>query len=527
MQFKILGGVQVAAGAGTIDLPEGLVTHAVWVLVQAERSLSRSELKELLWEGGQVSNGQVRSLINRMAEPLGNRIIRDGGAVGIEIKDEDYVDLRAFRELVDDAERESQRDLWKAVALYDYGLRLWSEPLLDGLPTTRALETMRMSLLDEYLDAFERAIELHLKVGHHRELARSQQLANLVDEFPHREGLRHTLMMAKVRAGRPGEARRLYEDFSAELEVRQNAAPGPLLQRLHEQIRAGDPALLWSKPPEHPSDEAVREAGGNISQPSTVRMECSLSGGDFHAAPDRAAVTIVKRAARQVARLQHENERYGVRVVRKLAADAGIVRVLEVGAPVPGDFSAHVHLRRVTQGDDIRVVYTQADASVVTHARSLLADERQVDYVLADLRDPRTIIDNPQVQELLLASQPILLMMRSAINYTPREEDPQALLGALVDAVPPGSYVALNIATTEGMNDLVEAQIGGIYDGVDDEPRLVLRTRKEAEAMFAGLDLVAGVSYIQEIWPDRPHLAGLKPDQLGSFRAFGGVGVKR
>ena len=53
------------------------------------------------------------------------------------------------------------------------------------------------------------------------------------------------------------------------------------------------------------------------------------------------------------------------------------------------------------------------------------------------------------VREVLDFSQPIALMLVAILHFFPDEYKPAAVLATLIDALPPGSYVAASHLTTE------------------------------------------------------------------------------
>jgi hypothetical protein len=81
-----------------------------------------------------------------------------------------------------------------------------------------------------------------------------------------------------------------------------------------------------------------------------------------------------------------------VRVVRYLAADAGIRQFLDIGTGLPTADNTHQVAQQVAP--ESRVVYVDNDPLVLVHARALLTSspEGTTDYIEADARDVGTIL---------------------------------------------------------------------------------------------------------------------------------------
>jgi hypothetical protein len=75
---------------------------------------------------------------------------------------------------------------------------------------------------------------------------------------------------------------------------------------------------------------------------------------------------------------------------------------------------------------------------------------RRGGYIDADLRDTATILTG--AARLLDFTKPVAVTLLSILHAIPDSDDPWAIVAALLEAVPPGSYVA--ISTSGG--DLVE-----------------------------------------------------------------------
>ena len=91
------------------------------------------------------------------------------------------------------------------------------------------------------LTALEERIEADLALGAQADLA--GELESLVSANPLRERLRAQLMLVLYRTGRQADALEAYRAAHRTLDEQLGIAPGPMLQRLQEQILRQDPAL--------------------------------------------------------------------------------------------------------------------------------------------------------------------------------------------------------------------------------------------------------------------------------------------
>jgi hypothetical protein len=196
-----------------------------------------------------------------------------------------------------------------------------------------------------------------------------------------------------------------------------------------------------------------------------------------------------------------ENRRFLGRAVRYLAAEAGIRQFLDIGSGLPT--TANVH--EIAQGVDpySRVVYVDNDPMVLAHARALLAStpEGRAAYIQADLRSPLDILTSPVVRSVIDFDQPVALMLVAVLHFLGDEDEPDMVLKTLLDALPPGSYLAASHMTLE--HDPVG--VGG-GQRVYREAGLKMNARDAdefASLAFSGLELVPpGLVLVSEWRPD-------------------------
>ena len=248
------------------------------------------------------------------------------------------------------------------------------------------------------------------------------------------------------------------------------------------------------------SAETLR-SGVDPSRPHPARMYDYFIGGKNHFAADRAAADAAL-ACWPAGRIgMRENRRFLGRAVRYLAAEAGIRQFLDVGTGLPT--TANVHEIAQQADPAVRVAYVDNDPLVLSHARALLTPARagRTAYVQADLRSPDDILSSASVRSVIDFRQPVALLLVAVLHLLDDEDKPGEAVFALLDALPPGSYLAASHLTLE--HD--PAGVGGAQQACLDAGVTVhARDCDEFAALaFSGLDLVPpGVVLVSEWQPD-------------------------
>jgi hypothetical protein len=165
-------------------------------------------------------------------------------------------------------------------------------------------------------------------------------------------------------------------------------------------------------------------------------------GGKDNFAADRKAAEEAFAAYPGVVTGARANRQFLARAVRHLTADAGIRQFLDIGTGIPTANNTHEVAQAAAP--ESRVVYVDYDPVVLSHARVLLAgkNEGHVDYLDADLRDTDTILE--QASRTLDFSRPVAIMLMAILHAIGDDDDPYQIVAKLMDAVPPGSYLALS-----------------------------------------------------------------------------------
>jgi O-methyltransferase involved in polyketide biosynthesis len=195
-----------------------------------------------------------------------------------------------------------------------------------------------------------------------------------------------------------------------------------------------------------------------------------------------------------------------VRAVRYLVKDAGIRQLLDIGTGLPTVNNTH----QVAQATapECRIVYVDNDPMVLVHARALLTSTPQgsTDYLHADVRDPETILK--EAAQTLDFTQPVALMLLGIINYVIDNTEAHAIVRRLVDALPPGSYLAMSHPTAEIHAEAIETSVQ-YYNSSGAAP-IRTRSRQELTQFFDGLELLEPGVVSCSLWrPERSDIGTL------------------
>ena len=218
----------------------------------------------------------------------------------------------------------------------------------------------------------------------------------------------------------------------------------------------------------------------------SARVHDYWLGGKDNFAADRAAGDAVMAAYPGIVQSVRANRAFLARVVRFLAAEAGITQFLDIGTGIPASNNTHEVAQAVTP--TARVVYVDYDPVVLQHARVLLtsAVPGTIDYIDADLRDPGNILR--EAARTLDFTRPVAVMLIAVMHLIVDADDPNGIVGKLKAAMAPGSYLALSQVASDIETEQV-AEARRRYNSLARETQRH-RTHAEVTRFFDGLELV-------------------------------------
>ncbi|MEV4535049.1 SAM-dependent methyltransferase [Asanoa sp. NPDC049518] len=259
----------------------------------------------------------------------------------------------------------------------------------------------------------------------------------------------------------------------------------------------------------------------NSDRPHPARVYDYLLGGKDNFEADRAAAAQGLRANPHSRIPPRENRAFLRRVVRHLAAEAGIRQFLDIGTGIPTSPNVHEVAQGVTP--DARVVYVDNDPMVLVHARALLASSPQgrTEYLDADLRDVDALLASPALRSTIDLDQPVGLLLIAIMHFVGDDDDPHGIVRRLLDALPSGSYLALSHLTGD-FDAAAWEGVAAVYrrNGVT----MQVRSKPDIERFFTGLDLVEPGVRVLPAW--RPDADAGEPPTDTQVSVYGGLARK-
>ena len=224
----------------------------------------------------------------------------------------------------------------------------------------------------------------------------------------------------------------------------------------------------------------------DTTKPHPARMYDYYLGGKDHFAADRETAQQALSAFPTLRTAARENRAFLGRAVRYLVTEAGIRQFLDIGTGLPS--ANNVHEVAQNGAPECRVVYVDNDPIVLTHARALLDSNPAggTDYIDADLRDPGKILAG--ASRLLDFSQPVAVMLMAVLQHVDDQQDPGAIVGTLLGALPAGSYLALSHPASD-INAEAMAKMAVVLNKMMAE-KVTFRDREAVASLFTGLELV-------------------------------------
>ena len=234
--------------------------------------------------------------------------------------------------------------------------------------------------------------------------------------------------------------------------------------------------------------------GVDPAVPSPARLYDYYLGGTHNFQADRELAEQLRAAIPDMVDAVLANRGFHVRAAAWMARH-GIRQFLDIGSGLPTANNTHETVQALDPG--ARVVYVDNDPIVGAHASALLAANGSTALVVADMRDPESVLTSPVLRSMIDLAAPVGLLMTAVLHFVPDDRDPWGLVARYVSAVAPGSYLALSHGTLDRMPP---AQVQAGKDGyARSSANVYLRSKPDIKRFFDGLDL-------------RPPRPGAEPD---------------
>jgi O-methyltransferase involved in polyketide biosynthesis len=252
--------------------------------------------------------------------------------------------------------------------------------------------------------------------------------------------------------------------------------------------------------------------GTDAEQPPEINTNVAHSarvydywlGGKDNFPADRELAELMIQAIPALPAMAAANRAFMRRAVRYLVEEAGVRQILDLGTGIPTSPNVHEIAQAATPGT--RVVYVDNDPIVLAHARALLTsqDAGETAFIMADLREPKGILDHPTLTGTLDLTRPVAVLAIGVLMYFRDTDSPNPfeMVATLLEPMPSGSYLAVTTPTPDfSPQDTAQAVAAAEAAGIT----LVPRSKPDVERFFTGLELVEpGVVPMLAWRPDEP-----------------------
>lgn len=270
-------------------------------------------------------------------------------------------------------------------------------------------------------------------------------------------------------------------------------------------------------------DEGRVELRTDIAHPA--RIYDYLLGGKDNFPVDRAAASEIVRPWPSLPVSMRANRQFMRRATHFLAAEAGVDQFLDIGAGLPTE--PNLHQVAQAEAPESVVVYSDNDPIVMQYAQALLRSTPQgrTAYVQADVRDPESILYDPELSDALDLGRPVALCVNALFHFVSDEQRPREVLATLLGALPAGSYLALTHITEDFVTEQPPPGADRTAVTRADSERvratyassnspLISRSRAEVLRFFDGLELVEPGLVPPHLWHPEPATPRYAPDGI-------------
>jgi hypothetical protein len=220
--------------------------------------------------------------------------------------------------------------------------------------------------------------------------------------------------------------------------------------------------------------------------PHSARIWNYWLGGKDNYAADREMGALIEKLLPSIVAQAREDRAFLRRAVRHLTGH-GIRQFLDIGTGLPTADNTHEVAQR--EAPDSRVVYVDNDTMVLVHANAILASTDPAGicaYIYGDLHEPTKIVADAAAT--LDFDKPIALLLLGVVHHVTDTDTSYAVVEALVDALPAGSFVVLNHATNAVHGATSDAAVAAW--NLRGKPPITLRSPDQIARYFDGLTLL-------------------------------------
>jgi O-methyltransferase involved in polyketide biosynthesis len=248
------------------------------------------------------------------------------------------------------------------------------------------------------------------------------------------------------------------------------------------------------------------------TRPNIARVWDYWLGGKAYFAADRELAEKMLEVHPPSAQMARENRQFLGRAVSYVAA-RGVRQFVDVGAGLPTAVNTHDIAQRVDP--QARVAYVDNDPIVVSHARNLLGKQPQVIAVHGDMREPKRILADAGLAELIDLTEPVCVVLSGVLHFTD-VATARGVAAAFARAIIPGSYVIISVGTGNPSD-------GENFTSAYTAAKIHIHSAEQIVTFFDGLEVVPPGVVLVQCWYDK----GLASDLMHRTANFiGGVARK-
>jgi hypothetical protein len=225
--------------------------------------------------------------------------------------------------------------------------------------------------------------------------------------------------------------------------------------------------------------------GVDTSVPTPARIYDYMLRGQNYFERDQQAAEQILKAVPEVRDAAWSNRGFHQRAA-KWIAERGVKQFIDIGSGLPTVGNTHEVVQKVVP--DVRVVYVDNDPMVQLHSQDILSGEESIAAILGDLREPDSILNHPDVRELIDFGQPAGLLMTGVMMFVADSSDPYGLVRRYLDALAPGTYLSLSHLTDDHKPPASAEGFRAVFDTATEH--LYFRSKSEVARFFDGLELV-------------------------------------
>jgi DNA-binding SARP family transcriptional activator/tetratricopeptide (TPR) repeat protein len=232
---RLLGPLEVTLAGRPVALTTGrLRTLLAALALSAGNIVPVDRIATVLWGEDPPDNARrsVQIYVTRLRGVLGTGSIETSSAGYMLCVEPDNVDALQFVRLLNSAS--AAADVATERALLVEALALWQGAPFGGVQSAWLDETQSPRLVERYLTAVERRVDIDIASGQSRELV--AQLGELTAQYPLRESLWARLLTVLDQSGRQAEALERYEAIRVRIADELGVDPGPELQRVYADL---------------------------------------------------------------------------------------------------------------------------------------------------------------------------------------------------------------------------------------------------------------------------------------------------